>query len=488
MKTIRTKLIFCLSIILLSGFFLTNYFSYTASRKQVRASIIENSLPLSRDNIYSEIQRDLTRPVFVSSLMANDTFLKDWVIKGEQDSRLIQKYLMEIRDKYDFFSSFFISDITLNYYHFKGILKRISPEDDHDTWYYDFKKKNKDYDLDVDTNEADQNHLTIFINHRLTGYDGSFLGVVGVGLDFKRVASLLSEYKGKYRKKVYMVAPDGLIMVHTDPSKIETRSVYQEEGLSTVASRLLTQVDHPGLFEYDKGGHHILVTSLYIEELGWFLMVEQDETLAMTSIKTALYRNLIFSAAVTLATLVVVFWIINFFQKRLETMAVTDPLTRAYNRNEFESRFKYKTEMNRRTPGNMCLVLFDSDHFKSVNDTLGHLAGDRIIQSVARIAGQTIRDQDMLVRWGGDEFILLLQTSLDTASQVAERLRLAVAGHDFFDPADAGTSLPQVTVTCGIAQYKEKDSLDDLILRADKALYRGKEKGRNRVVAEKISD
>ncbi|MDD9304634.1 MAG: hypothetical protein HUK40_20725 [Desulfobacter sp.] len=84
MISTRTKLIVCLSIILLSGFFLTNYFSYTASKKSVRTGIIKNSLPLSRDNIYSEIQRDLTRPIFVSSLMSNDTFLKDWVLKGEK--------------------------------------------------------------------------------------------------------------------------------------------------------------------------------------------------------------------------------------------------------------------------------------------------------------------------------------------------------------------------------------------------------------------
>lgn len=73
--SIRTKLILVLSLILLSGFLLTNVISYQASKKSVKTSIIDNSLPLARDNIYSEIQKDLTRPIFVSSLMANDTFL-----------------------------------------------------------------------------------------------------------------------------------------------------------------------------------------------------------------------------------------------------------------------------------------------------------------------------------------------------------------------------------------------------------------------------
>ena len=115
--SIRTKLIIVLSLILLSGFFLTNVISYQASKKSVKTSIIENSLPLARDNIYSEIQKDLARPIFVSSLMANDTFLKDWILAGEKDPAHIQKYLLEIKDKYQFFSSFFVSDITQNYYH-----------------------------------------------------------------------------------------------------------------------------------------------------------------------------------------------------------------------------------------------------------------------------------------------------------------------------------------------------------------------------------
>ena len=154
MISIRTKLILSLSIILMSGFFLINFFSYSASKKSVRASIIESSLPLSRDNIYSGIQKDLARPIFVSSLMANDTFVKDWVLGGEKKIPLIRKYLEQIREKYGFSTVFFVSETSGNYYHFNGIVKRISPEDDHDVWYYKFKNTGVDYALDVDTNEA----------------------------------------------------------------------------------------------------------------------------------------------------------------------------------------------------------------------------------------------------------------------------------------------------------------------------------------------
>ena len=134
--SIRTRLILVLTLILLSGFFITNVISYRASKHQIHSSIVENSLPLARDNIYSEIQRDLARPIFVSSLMANDTFLKDWVRTGEKQTDQIIRYLTEIQEKYGFFSSFFVSDVKNNYYHFKGILKQVHLDDAHDVWYY----------------------------------------------------------------------------------------------------------------------------------------------------------------------------------------------------------------------------------------------------------------------------------------------------------------------------------------------------------------
>ncbi|MBU3953243.1 MAG: sensor domain-containing diguanylate cyclase [Proteobacteria bacterium] len=479
--SIRTRLIFVLSLILLSGFFLTNVISYQASKRSVKTSIIESSLPLARDNIYSEIQKDLTRPIFVSSLMANDTFLKDWVLGGEGDQALIQKYLLEIKDKYHFFTSFFVSDISKTYYHFKGTLKKISPDNSQDAWYFNFKKLQVEYDLNVDTNEAQLNHLTIFINHRLEGYDNQLLGVVGVGLDFDRVATLMDYYKKKYNRDIYMVSPDGLIQVHTDKEKITTLSIFDIPGLGSIARRILDSKDTPSFFEYDSRTAHILLTSRFIPELGWYLLVEQDETLALESIKNTFVKNFLISLVITFATIIFAILVINYFQRQLETMANTDKLTRAYNRNEFERQFKYMTNLNRREPVDMCIILFDMDHLKQVNDTHGHLFGDTVIKAVADIAAQTIRQKDLLVRWGGDEFVLLIFSTLAQTRQIAERLRMGIQTHNFYKNA---LSVPPennqpITISCGIARYREKETLKDWVMRADTALYRAKARGKN---------
>ncbi len=484
--SIRTKLILVLSLILLSGFLLTNVISYRSSKKSVKESIIGNSLPLARDNIYSEIQKDLTRPIFVSSLMANDTFLKDWVLGGEKDQLLIQKYLLEIKEQYHFFSTFFVSDKSQTYYHFKGALKKISPENSHDTWYYNFKNLQVDYDLNVDTNEAALNHLTIFINHRLVDYDNQLLGVVGVGLDFDRVATLMDYYKIKYNRDVYMVSPDGVIQIHTDKSKIATQSIFDIPGLATLSKDILDSKDTPSFFEYDSQTTHILLTSRFIHELGWYLLVEQDESLALKSIKNTFVQNFLISLVITFATIVFAILVINFFQRRLETMANTDKLTQAYNRNEFEQRFKYMTNLNRREPVEMCIILFDMDHLKQVNDTHGHLFGDTVIKAVAQIAARTIRGKDLLVRWGGDEFVLLIFSSMKQTRQIARRLHRSIAAHDFYDPPSPSmVKTPTITISSGIALYRQKETLKEWISRADTALYKAKAKGRNCIEEER---
>jgi diguanylate cyclase (GGDEF)-like protein len=168
-------------------------------------------------------------------------------------------------------------------------------------------------------------------------------------------------------------------------------------------------------------------------------------------------------------------------------MAMVDPLTRAFNRNEFELRFRHMTQANRRSTTPMCLILFDIDHLKTINDTLGHLMGDRVIKDIAQLASRTIRGQDLLVRWGGDEFILLIQNDIETTRQVAERLRKAVASHKYNDTPDSSDVTNRISISCGITAYQSGQTLDTVLLRADKALYQAKAKGRNRVVTTEDS-
>jgi hypothetical protein len=132
----RQPLILLLSALLVTGFFATTLSSYYVSKRAILDAIVARELPLTSSNIYSEIQKDLVQPVLISSTMAHDTFLREWVLAGEQDGEAMARYLREIKGRYGAFSSFFVSERSARYYTGEGVLKRVSPKEARDAWYY----------------------------------------------------------------------------------------------------------------------------------------------------------------------------------------------------------------------------------------------------------------------------------------------------------------------------------------------------------------
>ena len=108
LKASKTRLISVVSLIIVAGFLVTSLAAYFVSADSAKRAILESELPLTGDNVYSEIQRDLLRPVFISSLMASDTFLRDWVLGGEGEELRVRRYLKEIMERYDTFTAFFV--------------------------------------------------------------------------------------------------------------------------------------------------------------------------------------------------------------------------------------------------------------------------------------------------------------------------------------------------------------------------------------------
>ncbi len=162
-------------------------------------------------------------------------------------------------------------------------------------------------------------------------------------------------------------------------------------------------------------------------------------------------------------------------EEKLQNMANTDQLTGAYNRHKFLEYLDYEISRVKRNNSPLSLVMFDIDHFKWINDTYGHGTGDETLRELVRITGETLRDIDILTRWGGEEFIVLTpDTDKLSASVLAERLRRTVEEHDF---PGAGS----VTISLGIVQYTGNEAVEDLINRVDERMYQAKRSGRNRV-------
>lgn len=394
---------------------------------------------------------------------------------------LIKKYLLEIRKRYNFDSAFYVSNNTLRYYHFKGVHKVLSRRDDHDVWYWDFIDQNQDYDLDVDNDQAAGDKLTIFINHRLNDYDESLLGVTGVGLSMDLVGKLLINYQQKYGRDVYLVAPDGLVQAHHDRTFINRVNIKDMEGLGALASDVLSRKSPKEILEFQRQGENVLLLVRYIPEFNWYLFVEQNEAKAIKNIRANLVNSLIIGASVTFVVILITILTVNYFQKKLEVMAVTDELTGVFNRREFEE-YMDKTVCQKGS-GPCSLIIVDIDRFKNINDTLGHLVGDQVIRNVAELTRSHIRPNDLLVRWGGDEFIILARSDVSTASDIAERIRKAVEDMEIsVQESMLGPSKVKCTISCGVTEFEYGDDKELFVSRVDKALYEAKEKGRNRVI------
>lgn len=318
--SVRTCLVAVIGIILIVGFGVSSLISYKVSKESLREALIGHELPLTSDNIYSEIQRDLLRPVFVAKMMADDTFVRDWLLEGEADPDKIIRYLDEIRKQYGLFTSFLVSEKTRRYYHFSGISQIVSEEDPKDAWYFRVRTMDEEHEINVDQNEEQQDALTIFINQKVYDYDDRYIATTGVGLAFDALSNVVARYKENYSRHVYFVNDAGKIMVRSNDASISEDNIHEAEGVSGIADEMLTS--EQSFFEYDRNGETMLVSARHIPELNWWVFIEQEEAQALAGIRQSLISNFFVGLAAIVLTLVTVLYAVNLFYARLEQKAV----------------------------------------------------------------------------------------------------------------------------------------------------------------------
>ena len=477
----RARLLAWLAIILAAGFLTTAVVNYLVSRDKIRESILAQELPLTGDNIYSELQKDLLRPVFISSLMARDTFLRDWVIAGEQDSDALVRYLNEIRTQYGTISSFFVSEQTRTYYYYKGHLKQVHEDDDRDRWYFRVRKMSQPYETNVDPDMANRDTMTVFINHRVLDYRNNFIGVTGVGLTLEKVSHLINSYQQRFKRRIFFVSSQGEVMLRGTRGNMESHTnIHAMPGLSTIADRILAAGKTQVQLQYQYGGSTTHVNSRFIPELGWYLLVEQNERESLSPLRQMAIFNAAISVIVTLLVLGLTWYAIRYYQRRLEQMASTDKLTGLFNRQALDALLTQTLKDVKRDGFPLSTVMLDIDHFKSVNDQYGHASGDIVIAAVAGLLKEKLRKNDIVARWGGEEFLLLLRDCpLNEAVRLAEEIRQSVSELAITLPKE----IARVTVSAGVAEHVPEETARAFFIRADDALYRAKAAGRNRIEA-----
>lgn len=472
----KKRLISFVCLLLFTGFMATSLLNYYVSKSTIRNALISRELPLTSDNVYSEIQKDLVRPVFISSMMAHDTFLRDWVMGGEQDITQISRYLQEIKGKYAAVSSFFVSEKTRTYYYGQGKLKQVRIDSPRDAWYFRVRSMQAPYEINVDPDMANRDTMTIFINYRVFDYAGRFIGVTGVGLTVDAVKKLIESYRQRYQRDIYFVNRQGVIILHSQEKPHLQKEIRRIEGLSGIADTIFARSN--GSYQYRSNGQEHLLNVRFIPELNWYIFVEKTGEKELSALRKTLLLNIGISLLITFFTLLLVNITINYYQRRLEDMATTDALTGLLNRHTTELLLHNLMVEAQRSAAPFSLIMADLDHFKQVNDTYGHLTGDHVLRESGILFRSKLRGSDIICRWGGEEFLFILKgCNADAAQPIAENLRLAFADHF----ASASVPPTHLTISLGLTSYQQDDSLESLLSRADAALYEAKDAGRNRV-------
>lgn len=172
----------------------------------------------------------------------------------------------------------------------------------------------------------------------------------------------------------------------------------------------------------------------------------------------------------------------KMLQDELERASQTDALTGLFNRRYGVDRLEEEISRARRYDRELAVALIDLDHFKRINDTYGHHAGDEVLVTVSAGLGRVSRESDCVMRWGGEEFLFVFpETNLSEAAGIVERFRQHLVENPVHVSAEGGTLIP-VTTSGGVSELEEGDSLESLVDRADAGLYRAKEQGRNQLV------
>lgn len=452
--------------------------NFMVSLDSTQKDLKEYSLPLSVDNIYSEIQTHIIKPNLISSMMAHDTFVKDWLLNEEENNIKIKRYLQMVKNKYNMFVAFLVSEKTNNYYTQDGFLETLDKNNPNNQWYFRFKNTQTDQEINLDYNQELDNSLIMFINHKIIDEEYQLIGATGIGLKISYVNEMLKHFRQNYKFTVYFVDENGKVIL--SERKINNlKNLNDIKELATLKEEIISKKTK--VIEYSKDDMDYLLKTKYVPELDLYLIVEAKIDDFMKTEYNTFYINLLISLLVTVIITFVIIYSIKGFNRRLEYFANNDSLTNLLNRRSFNSNLKTFDKLSKRTGNPISLLFLDIDDFKQVNDNLGHKIGDDVLKRVSSILRENLRETDIKSRWGGEEFIVaLINTDHKEAFEIAQKIKEKLQN----DLTLINLTNKPITASFGVTQIQKEEKLDLAIVRVDNAMYEAKKSGKNKVVVK----
>ncbi|WP_051280158.1 sensor domain-containing diguanylate cyclase [Anaerovorax odorimutans] len=439
---------------------------------------LEKIVRLADTDISKHIENSMTKPVMVSKTMANDEFLKGWFLQEEGSIgdntyfKQLYNYLKTYQEKYNYTTVFCISAKTGNYYYQDGFNKKISDSDEHDIWYYNFIKSGREYDLEVDTNEANNDNITVFVNFRMEDDNGNLLGVIGVGLQVSSIEKTIRLYENDYDMSVYIINVGGAKTSFSGNTDIFVGENELAKRIGIKEDIVLNNSDKPKIQWFTSGNERKCLITKYDDTLGWYLVLEKDTNSISSMFQESMKDNVIFMLISLVACIMVTTIVFINYNKRMVVMENTDELTGLSNRKLFYKQ--YLSFIRNHRERKKTLFMFDIDYFKDINDTYGHVFGNAILSMVGEELKKVLNGYGIAARWGGDEFIGVLDLKLEESQQILSQFMNILKLNE-------NDSCCNVTISVGITEINGKLSIEEMVKKVDEALYCSKEGGRNQI-------
>jgi diguanylate cyclase (GGDEF)-like protein len=474
-KTHNFKILFTITALLLILSVSISLINYAVSLNARQSDLINRSLPLSVDNIYTEIQSHIIEPTLVSSMMASDTFVRDWLLNDEQNSEKIARYLEVIKNKYSLFVTFLVSDKTQSYYTHDGLLEHVSLDNPNNAWYFKFKQIAEDHEINLDYNANLDNSMMMFINYKIFDSQYHLIGVTGIGHKISYIDDMLLRFREQFKFTVYFLDEAGNVVLAQRQQKA-FKNLSDDFELSALKDQILSK--YSKILHYERMGEGYLINTKYIPELRLHLVVEAKISDFTDDVNKTFYFNLGASLLVTVVITLMILLTIRKYNKKLEYLAHNDGLTALMNRHTFNETLHKHHLLFKRHHEALSLLFFDVDDFKNINDTMGHHVGDEVLIRIAELLKSNLRQTDIIARWGGEEFIVgLINTEIKDAEVIAEKLRSAFE----YDVKLQQYSKEPITASFGVTQCDIDEPLETALARLDDAMYASKKHGKNRV-------
>lgn len=442
--------------------------------KEMAAGQAENDVKLTAMDINSNISSTVNDQITMSRILSDDKFIREWARNetGETTGKNVYElysYLSQYQLEYGYSCVFFVSDKTKYYYYDKGYNKTLDLDSKEDSWYPNFLNQLLDYETQVDTDELNDNKVSVFVNCVIQDKGFKTLGVVGVAKSLDTYMMHLPKYEQEYNVKICLADVRPSHNAYNGSYKYYARPAVAAAMMGLTEEQVKTKVEPGNPVTFFDG--NVCTCVVYNSTMGWNILVQRDIGPTIDTILRQTYRRALIVLFFILIYVIMSTMLLVRMNRMSRAAENTDELTGLFNNKIFKEIYDRKLRKNINKDEPPTLFMVDIDNFKNFNDTYGHLYGNTIIKIVADGLREMVKNRGTVARWGGDEFIGIIRASEEEAKVIMEAL---------LEDLKKADTHSQVTLSCGLVKINPFISLEKNMHFADEALYYSKSNGKGR--------